>query len=71
MIANCKWDTIKEQYISFMAERGKQRFSLFITPSVRDILLDIFDAWEFQFMNSFIVRPQNWILSLALLWYHL
>ena len=54
-----------------MAERGKQRFSLFITPSVRDILLDIFDAWEFQFMNSFIVRPQNWILSLALLWYHL
>ena len=23
VITNCKWDTIKEQYISFIAERGK------------------------------------------------
>ena len=29
-----------------MAEMGKYRFSLFITPNVRDILLAI--LWEFQ-----------------------
>ena len=49
VIANCKWDKIKEQYISFMAERGKKRLILFITASVRYILFDIFDAWEFVY----------------------
>ena len=26
---------------------------------MRDILLDIFEEWEFQFMNSFIVSPKK------------
>ena len=33
---------INESYINFIAERGKYRLSLFIKPSVRDILLAIF-----------------------------
>ena len=29
-----------------MAEKGKQHFTLYITPSVRAILMDISEEWE-------------------------
>ena len=38
VIPNWRCKRIKESYINFMAEKGKYRFSLFITPNVRDIL---------------------------------
>ena len=41
-----------------MADMVKYRFSLFITPNVRDILLAIFCVCEFQFINSFTVNPR-------------
>ena len=28
-------------------------------PNVREILFAIFDEWELQFMNSFIVSPKK------------
>ena len=42
VIPNWRCERINESYINFMAEKGKYRFSLFITPKVRDILLAIF-----------------------------
>ena len=42
LIPNWRCERINESYINFMAEKGKYRFSLFITPKVRDILLAIF-----------------------------
>ena len=35
------WEGINGSYIDFMPEMAKYRFSLFITPNVRDILLAI------------------------------
>ena len=63
VIPNCRWDSIKESYTSFIAAIGRYRFSLFITPRVRDILFAIFEEWDFQFMFSFIVSPRklNWV----------
>ena len=51
VIPNCRWDKIKESYMSFMAENGRYLFSLFIIPSVREILLAIFAECELQFIN--------------------
>ena len=63
VIPNCRWESIKESYISFIAAIGRYLFSLFITPRVRDILFAIFEEWDFQFMFSFIVSPRklNWV----------
>ena len=58
VIPNWRWERIKESYINFMAEKGKYRFCLFITPNVRDILLAIF-VCEFQFLYSFTVNPRK------------
>ena len=49
---------VNESYINFMAEMGKYRFSLFITPSVREILLAFF-VREFQFIYSLTVNPRK------------
>ena len=54
VIPHCRLDKIKESYMSFMAENGRYFFSLFIIPSVREILLAIFAQCELQFINSFI-----------------
>ena len=59
VIPNCRWDKIKESYMSFMAENGRYLFSLFIIPSVREILLAIFAECELQFINSFMVKPRK------------
>ena len=59
VIPNWRCERINESYINFIAERGKYRLSLFITPSVRDILLAIFCVCEFQFMYSFTVNPRK------------
>ena len=59
VIPNWRCERINESYINFMAEMGKYRFSLFITPNVRDILLAIFFVCEFQFINSFTVNPRK------------
>ena len=59
VIPNCRCERMNETYINFMAEMGKYRFSLFITPNVRDILLAIFCVCEFQFINSFTVNPRK------------
>ena len=59
VIPNCRWDKIKESYMSFKAENGRYLFSLFIIPNVREILLAIFAECELQFMNSFIVKPRK------------
>ena len=48
-----------ESYISFIAENGRYRFNLFITPSVRDILLAILAECERQLRNSLIVNPRK------------
>ena len=50
VIPNCRWDKIKESYMSFKAENGRYLFSLFIIPNVREILLAIFAECELQFM---------------------
>ena len=42
-----------------MAEKGKCRFSLFITFNVRDILLAILCVCEFQSICSFTVKPRE------------
>ena len=42
VIPNWRCERINESYINFIAERGKYHLILFITPSVRDILLAIF-----------------------------
>ena len=44
VIPNWRCEKINESYINFIAEMGKYRFSLFITPSVREILLAIFSV---------------------------
>ena len=59
VIPNCRWDKIKKSYVSFMAENGRYLFSLFIIPSVREILLAIFEECELQFINSFMVKPRK------------
>ena len=46
---------INESYINFMAEKGKYRFSLFITPKVCDFVF----VCEFQFIYSFTVNPRK------------
>ena len=56
VIPNWRCERINESYINFMVEMGKSRFSLFITPNVRDILLATFCVCEFQFTNLFIVN---------------
>ena len=45
VIPNWRCERIKESYINFMGEKGKYRFTLFITPNVRDILLAYFCVW--------------------------
>ena len=71
VIANCKWDEIKEQYISFVAKRGNNVSVCSLHP-VCEISCWIFFMHE---NSSSWIRllwdPKNWILSLALLWYHL
>ena len=42
VIPNCRWDSIKESYISFIAAIGRYLCSLFITPRVRDIFFLLF-----------------------------
>ena len=59
VIPNWRCERISESYINFIAEMGKYRFSLFITPSVREILFAIFWTCEFQFIYSFTVRPRK------------
>ena len=59
VIPNWRCERINESYINFIAERGKYRLSLFITPSVRDILLVILYVCEFQFMYSFTVNSRK------------
>ena len=54
---NCKWESTSESYINFKADVGRYLLSRFIMPNVRQILFTIFDEWELQFMNSFIVSP--------------
>ena len=51
VIPNWRCERINESYINFMAEKGKYRFSLFITPKVCDILLAIFVC---ESSNSYI-----------------
>ena len=58
-IPNCKCERTRESYISFIAENGRYRFNLFITPSVRDILLAILAECERQLRNSLIVNPRK------------
>ena len=59
VIPNWRCERISESYINFIAEMGKYRFSLFITPSVRKILFAIFLTCEFQLIYSFTVRPRK------------
>ena len=42
VIPNWRCERIKESYINLIAEMGKYRFSLFITPRVLEILLAFF-----------------------------
>ena len=42
-----------------MTEIGKYLLSLFITPSVRYIVLAIFEVCALQFINSYIVSPRK------------
>ena len=49
---------INESYINSKAEMGKYRFSLLITPRVREIVLPFF-VWEFQLIYSFTVNPRK------------
>ena len=46
VVQNWKWLLINELYINFRAEWGRKCFNLFIIPTTRDILLDIFLIWE-------------------------
>ena len=59
VIPNWRCERISESYINVIAEMGKYSFSLFITPSVREILFAIFWTYEFQFIYSFTVRPRK------------
>ena len=59
VIPNCRWDKIKESYMSFKAENGRYLCNRFIIPNVREILVAIFAECELQFMNSFIVKPRK------------
>ena len=59
VIPNCKWESTSESYINFIADVGRYLLSRFIMPNVREILFAIFDGWELQFMNSFIVSPKK------------
>ena len=59
-IPNCRWNSIKESYISFIAAIVKYLFSLFITRRVRDISFAIFEEWDFQYMFSLLLVPENW-----------
>ena len=59
VIPNWRCERINESYINLFAEKGNYRFSLFITPSLREILLAIFWTCEFQFIYSFTVRPRK------------
>ena len=59
VIPNWRCERISESYINFIGEMGTYRFSLFITPSVREILFAIFWTCEFQFIYSFTVRPRK------------
>ena len=50
---------ISELYISFMIACGKHFLSLFITPSVLDILFDNLFICGDQSMFSFMVTPRK------------
>ena len=52
VIPSCRWDKIKESYMSFKAENGRYIFIL-------TFFLTIFAECELQFMNSFIVKPRK------------
>ena len=58
VILNRKLESISESYINFIADRGRYLLCWFIMPNVRKILFGIFNEWELQFMNSFIVSPK-------------
>ena len=47
---NCRWDIMKESYMSFVADNGRYLYSLFLLPNVREILLAIFVA-IYEFIN--------------------
>ena len=59
VIPNCRWDKIKESYMSFMAENGRYLFNLFIIPNVREILFAILAECVLQFINSLMVEPRK------------
>ena len=59
VIPNCCGDKIKESDISFMAENGRYLLSLFIMPSLREILSEIIAECELQFINSLMVKPRK------------
>ena len=46
----------------FNTDNGKHRFKQFITPRVLQILEAIFTECDPQFINSFIVSQENWML---------
>ena len=47
-------EDLTTSYINFDVENDEQHFSLFNIPSMWDVLSDIIDEWEFQFMNWFV-----------------
>ena len=59
VIPNWRCERVKESYINSMAERGKCRFRLFITPNVRGNLLAIFWVCDFQSIRPFTVNPRK------------
>ena len=46
VIRRCRWDKIKESYMSSMVEKERYLFSLIIIPKVREILLAIWAECE-------------------------
>ena len=59
VIPNCRWDKIKQFYMSFMAENRRYLFNLFIIPNVREILFAILAECVLQFINSLMVKPRK------------